>query len=492
VSVTVDPSDQTLVIATPTTGADQRLSVDLQRSTAARALGFEAANADAVGDHGDEIDWSPARDVTAALPGRHADLTAVVDSVGRVVLLWATHTGSRWEIVAAAWNGSAWTGGSPFRVAPQNISDPAPAHREPSAVRDASGRIWLVWSRNEAAGTTGDRMLDSWTLRRRVLPAGAPLTAWGPEAAVTTVPGGPAPQRVTDREPGTIVDSGTPERIGVFFRSDRAGGPDLWRARIDTTTMAVAPVTQVTDGSQVDACPAPIAMPNGERWLLLRSDRSVPLARVGAQPVPARDHRVIARPVQEAWNVRARSIRAPDTGTVHRYAGSTTPLLRDAARNARSHGWDDLLVYTPDKPLGESLPAGDPALDEQRLRPTDLYTRGTIQLFVSEVVPASSIAVNVAERLRAALTRFLPINVRLVVDLAPRPFEEEVYTPAADLLEEYADVFPFLETFDGPIDAASAVLPTWELLRSTLAGHVSADPADVTTLRRRTYVPPPS
>lgn len=492
VSVSVEPTDQTLVIQTTAAGGDQRLSIDLERSTAALALGFEAVNADAVGDWGDEIDWSASQDVTPAVVGRNADLAAVVDGAGEVVLFWSTHTGGRWEIVASRWNGVAWAPGAAVRIAPEVQADTASAHREPCAVRDAAGRLWLVWARNEPGMTSDDRMLDSWTLRRRVLPAGAPLTTWGPEAAVTTVPAGPGLQRITDREPGLIVEAGPPEVVRVYFRSDRAGGPDLWQAAINTTTLAIAPAGQVTDGAQIDGWPAPVAMPHGESWLLLRSDRSVPLARVGIRPLPPSDHRVIRRPTGPRWIGRSRSVRAPDTGTIHRYAGTTTPLLRDAARIARSRRWDDLLAYTPDKPLGEYLPRDDPRYVDQVLRTVDLYTRGTIQLFISEVVPASSIAVNVVERLRAALTRYLPINVRLVVDLAPQPFEEDVYTASADLIEEYLDVFPFLDIYDGLDETVGATVPTWEFLRSTLAGHVSGDPADTTTLRRRTFFPPPT
>jgi phage tail-like protein len=490
VAAGVNPSDQTLTLETAAAGGHQRLAVDLERSTAAAALGFEDGNATAEGDWGDAIDWGSVRSVPSVPAGRVADLTAVADPARGVVLGWCRHAGDSWIVEASAWSAGAWMAGPPVPVAPQVTGDGSRTHREPCLARDAVGRLWAVWARQEPAGSSGDRMLDSWTLRARVLPAGAVLGAWGAEIVVTSVPAGP-PGRVADRQPGLQVEPGLPETLRVYFQSDRAGGPDLWELGIDTATQVPGGPTQVTDGGQADGWPSPVLTPDSVRWLLFRSDRSVPFARVGVHGLPVADHRVIRRPGEPRWTPRTRSVRAQDTGTVHRFAGTTTPVLRDAARIAGSRGWDDLLAYTPDKPLGEFLPPGDDRYRDQRLLHTDLFTRGTIQLFISEVIPASSVAVNMVDRLRAALTRYLPINVRLVVDLAPRPFEEFVYTPAADLLESYQDEFPFLDILDGLDDSVSAALPDWSLLLSTLAGHVSADPANPTTLRRRTFYPPP-
>ena len=491
VLVTVDAADQTLSIATVAAGGDQRLAVDVARSSAAAALGFEPVNASGVGGWGDEIDWGPVRLVPPAGNAALAELAAVAEPGGDVLLAWSRHTGERWEVEAARLSAGAWS--AAVRIAPQSTADGARAHREATLVRDSAGRTWLVWARQEPGLTTTTRMLDSWTLRARVLPAGGALGAWGPELALTTVPPGPIPGRVADRQPGAILEPGASETLRVYFQSDREGGPDLWELGVTTATQVVAPPAQVTTGAQADGWPAPLLTPEGARWLLFRSDRSVPLARVGTRAIPVADHRLVPRPASPRWTPRTHSIRAPDTGTIHRYAGTTTPLLRDVSRITRARRWDDLVAYTPDKPYGRYLPLDDPRFDPKvhDLKIEDLYTRGTIQLFISEVVPASSVAVSTVERLRSALERYLPINVRLVVDLAPAPFEEFVYTPAADLLEEYLDVFPFIEVFKGPDEAVAAALPTWEFLRSTLAGHVSADPANPLTLRRRTFYPPP-
>jgi hypothetical protein len=49
---------------------------------------------------------------------------------------------------------------------------------------------------------------------------------------------------------------------------------------------------------------------------------------------------------------------------------------------------------------------------------------------------------------------------------------------------------PRIEFYSGLEDNAAAALPAWLRLLATALGHVAVDPAHLTTLRRRTYVPP--
>jgi phage tail-like protein len=481
VSAVPDPATNTLELRTAAVGGDAHLSVDLALSSAAAALGFGEANATSTGEWGDAIDWGPAQDVTAAPPGRHADLAAVLDSTGWVRLFWATHTGLRWQVMGARWDGVAWSAAE--RLAPPAADpDQVSVNREPSAALGGDGRIWLVWSRREDAPDLAAQQRDSWTLQRRVFDSGA---GWGPvpavTAALTAVPAGPG-ARLADREPSVRIVPGAPEQLHVYFRTDRGGGPDLWRLVVNTTTGVAAAPVQVTSGAAADGWPAPVAMPDGARWLLYRSDRGVPLARTAVSTPPAAEARVIPRPRARAWPSAARSVRLPDTGTLRRFAGTTSVVLGDASRIGRRRQWDDPVAYTPDKPLGE--------LGPQKLAPDDLYTRGTIALYVSELLPESAVTANMVQRLRAALTRYLPINVRVVVRLAPRPFVEDVYTPAADIGESYADQYPEVEYYTGPGEDAALAVP-WTVLHSNTLGDVSADPANPATLLRRTHFVPP-
>jgi hypothetical protein len=466
ISATVQP-DQTLRLETITVGGDERLEIDLQHSSAAQALGFDANNAVASGDWGDEIDWLLPQDVTSAAPGRHADLHAVIDAAGGVRLFWSTHVGSQWDLVTSRWDGVTWSALETLAASPGG-------NREPCAVLDNSNRIWLFWAQRQSVSTPE---ADIWTLRRRVFD---PVTStWDPEAAITNPPVG----RAADREPGVVrVSNGD---LRVFFRSDRAGGVDLWSVTVTPATAVVSAPTAVTAGHFGDHAPAPILMADGALWLLHRTDRSVPLSRVATRLLPTLENRITfpASMQVESPPGLLHSVRAPDTGTIRRFAGSTTIMPTDTARIRRRGRWDDLLAYTPQKPLGEPW--------EESLQDGEWYTRGTVGLVLSQVIPQSPLAQQRVERLRAVLERFLPINVRAVVILAPRVDVEFVYQPNADLEETFLDNHPDVERFIGLEDTAAAALPEWGLLLSTTPSHVSADVADLTTLRRRTYFPPP-
>jgi phage tail-like protein len=456
--------DGTVELVTKTAGGDERLEVDLDESTAAEALGFGAGNAVASGDHGEGIDWSAPQAVTSANPGRHADLAAVVDRDGGIRLFWATHAGPGWQIVGSRWDGAAWSPVETLAAAPG-------ANREPAAVRDAAGAIWLFWARHDPAAPGQ----DVWSIRRRVLD---PQTGtWGPEDGVTAPPPG---RRSADREPAAaLLPDGD---LRLLFRSDRDGGPSLWAATISGG--ALAALEPVGAGPVADLAPAPVLAPDGTLWVLFRSDRGVSVSRLATRPLADLEDRVTqpgpsARP--DAPHPLA-SVRAEDTGTLRRFAGSTSVPLGHAARIGRRRQWDDQLAYTPQKPIG---PPSDPPLEED-----DFYTRGTVGLFLSQVIPDSPLSRLARDRLRAVLERFLPINVRAVVVFAPRADIELVYTPDADIQEAYHDEHPDVEVHSGLADQTSLAAPDWRVLLSSTLGHVSADAADPTTLRHRTAFPP--
>jgi hypothetical protein len=410
--------------------------VDLAASTAAAALGFGPANHTAGGDWGDRIDWGPVQTLTALSAGRVADLAATADGTG-VQLAYARHDGQAWQVRTIRFDGSAWSGDEALTAGPLSS-------REPSLGRDPDGRIWAVWARQGAVGGA------AWSLRQRSRPSGG---AWSAEAALTGVP--PA-ATAGDREPGLAVRPGQPPL--VFFRSDRTGGPDLWSVPIGGAAV------EVTAGSPGDTWPAPVTVGGGQ-WLLYRSDRSVSHAGVG-------------------------SGRFEDTGTLRRYAGSTTLVLTDIDRLRRMRAWDDLVSYTPHRPAGETA---DP------LRDDEVYTRGTVGLYLTQAV-SGLLDESMAERLRAVLRRFVPVTVRTVVWLAPRADLEYVYTAAADLVDNYADKHPDLDYLGAPGDTAAVLLPGWGVIGSALlstpppadpeATGVTGDHADLTSLRWRTHHPP--
>jgi phage tail-like protein len=422
----------TLLLSTAGVGGDERLDIDIRHSSAAAALGFNAGNATAFGDGDDGIDWENPQDVTAAPAGYHADLHAVVAADGVVWLFWAMHVASNWGIVSARWDGETWS-------SLETIADGLGGNREPCAVLDQTNRIWVFWARRQGVGTLD----DTWTLHRRVFDP--VIGTWDAEAPVTT----PPPEgRAADREPGVVRLSNGDLR--VFFRSDRAGGPDLWSITVRPPTgEAVGAPSAITADGAADHTPAPLLLPGDMLWLLYRSDRSVPLARVATPPLLEMETRVTSQqPTAGSLTaVPLRSTRIVDTGTLRRFAGSTSVVLSDAARLSRHRMWDDLLAYTPQKPLG---PAGGEVLQDD-----DLYTRGTVGLYVSQVLSDTPFTRQTIEQLRLVLARFLPIHVRVVVILVPRPSVDR------------------------------------RILHANIAGQVSADPANLTSLQWRAYFPDP-
>jgi phage tail-like protein len=462
--------NRTLLLSTVGAGEDERLEIDIRHSSAASALGFNAGNAAAFGDGGDGIDWENPQDVTAAPAGHHhADLHAVVAADGIVWLFWAMHVGSNWHIVSSRWNGETW---SPL----ETIADGLGGNREPWAVLDQTHRIWVFWARRQGVGT----MDDTWTLRRRVF---NPVTGtWdAEEVAVTTPPPG---GRAADREPsGMRLSNGD---LRLFFRSDRAGSADLWSITVRPAAgAAVGPPSAITADAAADHAPAPLSLPDDTLWLLYRSDRSIPLSRVATQPSLEVKNRVTSHePAAGSLEaVPLRSMRVMDTGTLRRFAGSTSVILGDAARLSRHRLWDDLLAYTPQKPLG---PAGGEAL-----RDDDLYTRGTVGLYLSQAIPDTPFTRQMVDRLRPVLARFLPINVRAVVILTPRLDIEYAYGRGVEIGEAYEDDHPLIELLTGLGEDTNAPRPSfdWAVLHANVADQVSADPANLPSLRRRAYFP---
>lgn len=468
-------------LETAAPGGDEYLEIDLRFSSAAQSLGFDAANAAATGDWGDGVNWRLPEAIPTAPAGApgapvyHADLAALADATGVVWLFWAMQAGAGWQIASTRWNGTTW---SPLEtLAASPFGD-----REPGVALDAAGRIWLFWSRRKVEFGVPNRAPedDNWTLWRRFFDG-----AWNAEAELLASPAG----RAADRQPAPLrLASGD---LQVFFQTDRAGNADVWSLTFTPPAGVPGAAAAVTAGPTADHWPAPLFAPDGSLWLLYRSDRSVSPSRVLTRPLPELDNRVTSPPRSPLLRSLAPfgSIRLSDVGTVRRFAGTSSVCLGDAARNSRSRQWDDLLAYTP-----QAVQAG------AVLRDDDLYTRGTVGLYLTQVVHTTPLSLQRVERLLAVLNRFLPINVRVVVILAPRLDSEIVYGELPDgtlidIGEQYDDRFPFLEAYPVVGELTTAIMPGVLVLHSVdfdpaTPDDVSADPANLQSLRRRSYFPP--
>lgn len=349
---------------------------------------------------------------------------------------------------ASPWSGAvAWSDGG---AAAGDRGD-----REPALLRESSGTMLLLWSRWLAGAEGEDRR--SLFARRYVLAT----RTWGAETTITVQPASGA----ADVQPAPLAIVGGTR---VFFSSDRNGGRGLWQLTLDPALVPTPP-----DELPWDECariaPLPLALPGAGLMLLHRSDASVALDQLA--------------PLLAGAAPTAAPTRVPEAATQRRYCHTVTPRMAESLRNSRHHQWGDLLAYTPHRPLG-----GD---DEPALSPSEFFTRGTLGLYVSRGRFGKALTLSNAARLRQLLAEFLPINLRVVIVLSPSPTAEVLYGPGADITDAYLDDYPFVEHLLDLADSTSAALPDWVVLLSNEVAGVSADPTDLSTLRRRSYFPPP-
>ncbi len=380
---------------------------------------------------------------------------ARIDATGQV-RPWTTADGLPSNDVGTATHAwSAWSRLGDAGLAAGDCGD-----REPMLVREAAGSSLLLWSR-WTAGAPGE---DRRALRvRRWDPA---TQTWGAVQAATQ----PLPAGSADRQPAALALAAGGTR--VFFASDRGGNPALWELTLDAALVPGAPAALALSGAdEIASAPWPVQLPaGGPLMLLLRSDgwtspdQHAPLLAGAAPPTVG--------------------ARVPEAATLRRHAGSTTALRPFVARNSAHRAWGDLISCTPHRPRG--LDAEPP------LGPADLYTRGTLGLYVTRGRFGQPLTAANAARLRQLLAEFLPINMRAVIVLAPELALEMVYGAGVDLRDSYADDHPFVDALGGPADSWAAALPQWAVLLSNDLVSLSADPVDLTTLRRRSYFPPPT
>ncbi|HEX8573138.1 MAG TPA: hypothetical protein VF759_10355 [Allosphingosinicella sp.] len=326
-------------------------------------------------------------------------------------------------------------------------------NREPRAIVDATDRTWLFWSRRSQIAAT---QRESWTLQlRRYDPANG---AWSVQQAITAAPVGGA----ADREPAPEPDGAG---FRLFFSSDRSGSKGLWTVAVDGAGVAAAPAL-LAAGAAENSRPAPVRAPGGGTWLIHRSDAPVALAQVAMVAEPG----AALRP----------SERVPEARALALNAGARTPVMAHSARNLGRRRWGDYFAYTPEYPdlIDAEAPAG-----------THVYTRRTIGLYLRQSPIGAPITSEAVARLRQLVLRFLPVNLRVALIVAPDPNIEFVYTPGADIEEGWADDIPFVDALDGLSDAFAAAMPDVEVLIANELDSLSYEAANLATLRRRTWFP---
>ncbi|MEV0248489.1 two-component regulator propeller domain-containing protein [Nocardia sp. NPDC050712] len=369
--------------------------------------------------------------------------------------------------------------------APLWFPDPGAGEYDPHLVRDGD-RLWLA----AAHADTHADPLDRHRIRMRRFDWPGP--AWSAPIDLTT-------GTARDREPA-IAARGT-GGARVYFRSDRGGGEGLYSADLSLAGAITAPEPVLT-GAAANTNPAVLDLSDGLPCLLFRSDRNVALGRLGGYgtPTPARRGSDIAgadwaaglhgrADISGHWSAGAGesdrdrpgtgdpSHRAADEASVRRFAGSTTVALADLDRNRGRRQFGDLLAYTPQRPDGSAL------------EPDELYTPGTLGLYVERGPAGRPLIARDADRLRELLIRFLPVNRRAVVVLRSSELDEEVFGAGHPLTEAFRDEYPFAEYLTVS-DAGVDAIPDWRVFRATDLSSRTADRDLLTTLRNRVWWPP--
>jgi hypothetical protein len=337
---------------------------------------------------------------------------------------------------------------------PVILADPAGGAREPHLSVTSAGVLWLTYAERAGAVAT---LRDDWILRLRRFDS---ATATWAAAQVLTVPpmGGAA-----DREPFALPQPGGGARL--FFSTDRQGGRGL--ASLDVSALGLpGVVVPFAPEPQESFRPAAARNPAGGTWLFHRADTPLVQAHLGPIAPPGTPNRS--------------SLFLPDTAAVTHQAGLRTPVLRHLSRHALRHQLGDPMAYTTERPDATGIMPGDPV---------PFHTRRTLAIHMRQAPFGTGITQQEIARLLQLLNRMKPINLRLVLIIAPDPVTEILYPPGADIGEAWADNAPLIEALGGVTDATGVLMPGLAVLLASDIASRSADTADPATLLRRTWFP---
>lgn len=229
------------------------------------------------------------------------------------------------------------------------------ADREPCAVFDPTGRIWVFWSRKKSNGLFN-------VFYRTTTDLDFNLAQNWVEHELT-----PAPADFENREPAAIVTAAN--TVQLFFASS---GTDGWHIRSANITPALqSPPGPVTSGQFSHRAPAALRL-GGTTRLWFRNNES-------------RDY------VSQFY---------PTAHTIDtRYAGSTTVVATNAEKIKARDKFEDVQRYTYDTARSAA----------------DWYARDTIGIFLTADTSDPEIINKTSLSIEKEVTRFLPIQVRVVL-----------------------------------------------------------------------------
>ena len=280
---------------------------------------------------------------------------AVADSVGGLWLFWLELAAGRWTLKYNRRTGGSWqlNPSASFPDDARVLCDVALMFHP----GDATQRLWLFWTRQDDAATPGQkRTAVTYRVKAGLDPA---ASDW---SAIRTLPKA-AGDDDHDREPCALASAG--DGVEVFWSSHRGGRWSIWRSTLNRTTHAWGTAEDL--GLPPHVLRAPSAFANGsDTALAFRSSASL----------------------------RYKSTLYGATETVDsRYSGSLTTDTRDAGLLALRGGFDDVGTYLHDSARSNA----------------DWYARDTIGVHVATSLDDQQIS-----RLGQVLREFMPLTDRAV------------------------------------------------------------------------------
>ena len=317
--------------------------------------------------------WSPIEPLPLGDPDTpRRQPWAVADDAGGLWLFWLEQTGGRWQLRYNRHDGTDWALTSAAIFPVDAGADPR-VESAPFVLfhpRDAEQPLWVFWARKEAIGVPDQ---SRWRVVYRVKTSLDPRAVdWSPVRAL------PSEARdAHDREPAALVDA--EGNIELFWSSTREGSWSVWQATLNRATHNWGPAASVPHNPYSQRDPLPIAGEPGT-LLLYRSNESLLYT-------------------SEVYGA---------TETVDaRYAGCTSVDTRNLAKIALRRQFADFQTYTYD--VGRLGQRTD----------QDWYARDTVGVYVP---PGEARRLSRGDSQQVPsdlLSQFLPIQVRAVFIAEP-------------------------------------------------------------------------
>lgn len=382
-------------------------------------------------------EWQPAQRLTDG-KGLHKypTVTQVDDTIH---LFWSALEENIWNLKTATYDGANWSEPVTIEELKSNFSD-----IEPATITDNNNAMWLFWSsrrtdsncnfenswhiwysykgsinenwsdpQNLNCGVASDRKPKAIIFNDKIWVFWNRKTTKGwriyykflenkKESDWNNVAENPFPESLEnvyydDKEPNISIDANG--NLALYWSSNRIwpsenedqpqlGAYNIWKRTCDRETGDWQPtgeIEQVTDDADLSAGPAVLRMSDDRIWLWYRSAQSI-----------------------EYMSQKYRDTKTLD----HRFAGSTTADTNNAARINRRDQFEDNQSYVYGK--------------NKTCR--SIYARDIIGIYLMPDTEDQALINRGWERIQGILHRFLPIQLKAIVFIIPKPYDEYIFT----------------------------------------------------------------